>query len=214
MAHGEGEGVRRKKQWSAERGRHKAAKQALSVSERELQRLRQHGATELGAPQVGRLPNLRALPWPVASKHKETGASAETSRGFRAPFEAVGPYEGSAAGVPRLSSASVSYAAPGGLTGVRPLYGAPTSGHPPPEEDAPASGCSLGRRVQMACLGLLYDAWHYGDITSETVRAEGFDSKAAFLFLRQERMPALVVFGAASLLLAVVLWCLARGLVA
>lgn len=226
---------------AAERGRQRAAKRALAVSERELQRLRQHGATPAGAAATAgrdaiRPPNLKALPWPRASRHKESDLEDDindprtptaAARGFTAPFESAGGAREAGGAPPRAQYAAAhsGFSASGELEHATfqpappATYGAAARGEAAFVVEAAGKGKergaappSFGRSMQLACMGAAYDLCHYGELTDEMLRAEGFETRCTFIVARQGRLRPLLSFCLCSLLMACLIWFTLRGL--
>ena len=169
-------------------GKRAAAEEGLATAEYDLQRIRDRGAGHTSARDrcVMRAPNFRALPYPVAGKSTPDVNVKEEGNGsghlvYSEPFmDAPDPPLTSAehrSRVPRESEQERMEDDGSKLYAQAPLL------------EGAATSLDILERIRRSFLGSLYDTYHYHSITDDIIRAHGYRNRAAFVLLRDQRLP-------------------------
>ena len=206
------------------RGEVVAAKAALAVSEKQLQatRLQGCGASSRRDREARKLPDLKALGYPVLEREEVVVRSEvnDMSRGpegaaqFQAPFAASPAAQAAGAAllarpmkdgddVARRLAASIRgggptadlYGEAGPAAAVAPLL----SSSPPSPFDRPNVVGRVVRRCRSELRALGYDVLHWDAISREDLEAEGCRDKLQYVLSRGGRGPFVLL---AALLLA------------
>lgn len=170
-------------------GKRAAAEEGLAIAEYDLQRIRDRGAGHTSARDryVMRAPNFRALPYPVAGK-STPDVNAKDERNGSGHLVYSEPFMD--APDPPLTSAEHRSRVPHCESEQESMEGDSSNLYAQaPVLQGAVPSLDILERIRRSFLGCLYDTYHYHSITDDIIRAHGYRNRAAFVLLRDQRLP-------------------------